>query len=218
VGDTDDLGLLLELSLFAIMKKNTWASWGEFEEMFGIPIRTAKTASTDPKVKAEIQSWMEEMGRAAYGVFPEGTELDIKTAGQSDAFQVFEAKRNACNEEISKLVNGQTMTTDNGSSRSQSETHLKTQDEITVDDMDDLQYLVNDELLPFLARHGYPFNNEDAFVWDEEQQLSVTERWKIDDGILKYFEVDPDYIEQTYGVPVTKMRSSPTSGGADSGK
>ena len=203
IGDPDDLGLLLELALFAIMKKNTWGSWSEFEEMFGVPIRTAETASTDPKVKAEIQSWMEEMGRAAYGVFPADTKLQIHNSGQGDAFQVFEFKRKACNEEMSKLINGQTMTSDNGSSRSQSETHLRTEDEITQDDMDDMAYLVNDTLLPFLAMHGYPFGDDDQFCWDQQEQLKLVDRWTIDNGILQHFTVDPKYIEETYGVKVT---------------
>ncbi|MDX5396525.1 MAG: DUF935 domain-containing protein, partial [Hymenobacteraceae bacterium] len=90
VGDTEDLGLLLQLSLYAIYKKNTWSSWNEFEEMFGVPIRIAKTASTDSRVKAEIMDWLEEMGSAAYGIFPDDTTLDIKESSQADAFQVFE--------------------------------------------------------------------------------------------------------------------------------
>jgi phage gp29-like protein len=215
VGDQDDLGLLLELSLFALMKKNTWASWGEFEEMFGVPIRTAETASADPKVKGEIQDWMEEMGRAAYGVFPEGTKLQIHNSGQGDAFQVFEQKRKACNEEISKLINGQTMTSDNGSSRSQSETHALTEDQITQDDMDDIHYLVNDDLLPFLIMHGYPFTPDDVFEWDQQEELKLLDRWTIDNGILTHFDVDPTYIEETYGVKV--LSSKKAAGAAPDG-
>lgn len=214
IGEPDDLGLLLELAVFAIMKKNTWGSWSEFEEMFGVPIRTAETASTDPKVKAEIQSWMEEMGRAAYGVFPTDTKLQIHNSGQGDAFQVFEFKRKACNEEMSKLINGQTMTSDNGSSRSQSETHLLTEDVITQDDMDDVQYLVNDTLLPFLAIHGYPFTDDDQFAWDEQEQLKLVDRWQIDNGILQHFTVDPQYIEETYGVKVTARELAGGAGAA----
>jgi len=207
IGDSEDLGLLLPLSLLAIYKKNTWASWSEFEEIFGIPIRIAKVASQDPKVKAEVQQWMEEMGTASYGIFPTGTELDIKAGAQTDAFQVFEVKRKAINEEMSKLVNGQTMTTDNGSSRSQSEVHERTEGQITLDDLSDISYLINDELLPFAVLHGYPFSATDQFVWDEQEQLSIMDKWKIHSGILQYFDVDPAFIEETYGIPVLGKRA-----------
>ena len=54
---------------------------------------------------------------------------------------------------MSKLVNGQTMTVDSGSSRSQSEVHLRTENEVTKADIRNLLRWLNDTLLPALRAH-----------------------------------------------------------------
>src|SRR5690606_5264683 len=68
------LGLLDAAAPLYILRKHSWANWDQFEEMFGIPIRIAKTASQDKKVRAQISSWLKDLGSAAHAVFPQDTE------------------------------------------------------------------------------------------------------------------------------------------------
>ena len=49
VGTKDDLGLYLKAAVQTIPKKYALAFWDAFAEMFGLPIRIAKTASRDQK-------------------------------------------------------------------------------------------------------------------------------------------------------------------------
>jgi len=69
-GDKEDLGLLVKASILIILKKHSWQSWDRFEEIYGIAIRIAKTASNDKTVLENIEKWLDEMGSAPYGVFP----------------------------------------------------------------------------------------------------------------------------------------------------
>ena len=210
-GDPSDLGLLLIASIGVILKKHSWQNWDEFEEIFGIPIRTATTPGNDKKVLDQIEVWLKKMGSAAYGVFPEGTTLDIKENKSSDAYGVFNEKRKAINEELSILILGQTMTVMNGSSRSQSETHQKTSDEIMNDDLTFIEDLVNDELIPRLISFGYAFNDNHRFAWDTTDALPLSEQWKIDQGLLEKFDIDPEYFQEKYNVPVKlKAVAAPT--------
>ena len=64
------------------------------------------------------------MGSAFWGLFPDGTEIDIKESSRGDAYNVYDKRVDRCNSEISKGILNQTMTIDAGSSLSQSETHL----------------------------------------------------------------------------------------------
>ena len=73
-----NIGILEKAAVYTILKRHSWGSWDEFEELFGIPIRIAKIASQSETVKNEVAGWLEEMGSAPYGVFPIGTEVDIK--------------------------------------------------------------------------------------------------------------------------------------------
>ncbi|WBX72910.1 hypothetical protein PG913_08335 [Tenacibaculum pacificus] len=83
------VGLLEKAAVYTILKRHSWGSWDEFEELFGVPIRIAKIASSSTTVKNEVAGWLEEMGSAPYGVFPLGTDVEIIENTKSDSFQVF---------------------------------------------------------------------------------------------------------------------------------
>lgn len=122
----DNVGLLEKAFPYTCLKRHSWGSWDEFEELFGIPIRIAKVASQSDAVKNEVAGWLQEMGSASYGVFPVGTEIEIKENTKGDAYNVFFQKIKALDAELSKLVLHQTMTTDNGASKAQGNVHENT--------------------------------------------------------------------------------------------
>ena len=208
IGDPGDLGLLNKLAVLYILKKHSWAAWDQFEELFGLPIRWAQTDKSDKKTLGEIESWLSNMGKAAYGIFPQDMKFEIKESTRTDAYQVFDMKRKACNEEAAICINGQTMTTMNGSSRSQGEVHERTQDDITVDDLDFLESWVNDDLMPFLTVHGYGFDDNDIFEWDLPDDLQA--KLKIFQGVKGMgFKLDPDQVEKTFGVKIIGTDDEP---------
>lgn len=204
----DNIGLLEKASVYCILKRHSWGSWDEFEELFGIPIRIAKIASQSDSVKREVAGWLEEMGSAPYGVFPIGTEVDIKENSKSDAFQVFYRKIEALDKELSKLVLHQTMTTENGSSKAQGSVHENTLQEVVYADEKKMLSFLNNKLVPAMRNLGYniPQNAkiEVEKTADPNQQIAVDSVLMSNGYILK-----KDYIEQTYGVEIESMPSSP---------
>lgn len=201
IGENADLGYLNKLIPLYILKKHSWAAWDKFEEMFGLPIRWAKTDKEDPKSINEIQRWLESMGKASYGIFDKNTEFELKESTRADAYQVFDMKRKAVNEEIVITVNGQTMTTMDGASRSQAEVHQLTQDDITVDDLDFIQGLTNYDLMALLNFHGYGFDENDVFEWDLPEDLEA--KLKIFKGVNDMgFELDQDQVSKVFGVNI----------------
>lgn len=211
IGDPYDLGLLNLAAPLLILKKHSWQNWDEFEEIFGMPIRVAKTASQDPRVQNEIEGWLKEMGTAPYGIFPEGTELEIIQSTQPDSFRVFQEKMKAVNEELAILICGQTMTSMNGSSRSQGEVHERVMAEITKDDECGFRTLVNECWLPMLIRaHGYPFEEGDSFEWDQPEDLQNL--LKIYSGINAMgFQLDPADVTKKFGVPILGIKTTPAA-------
>lgn len=206
VGDRKNLGLLQKVAPQSLSKKNMLAYWDTFGELFGMPVRIAKTASRDPNDKASIEKMMQMMGAAAWGLFPEGTEVDIKETTRGDAFNVYDKRVERCNSEISKGILGQTMTTDNGGSLAQSEVHLKILKNITDKDADFLRDLINWRLMPFMEMHGFPvkdlrFNWDDSVDWTPEQQL------QIEQMLLGQYDIDPKYFVEKYNIPVTGAKS-----------
>ncbi|WP_438287722.1 phage portal protein family protein [Phocaeicola vulgatus] len=124
-GQPDDLGLFLKAATQTIPKKNALAFWDTFAEIFGMPMRIAKTTTRDEKELAKMEKMMDSMGASLWGVFQEGTEIEVVESTKGDAFNVYDKRVDRANSELSKLIIGQTMTIEDGSSLSQSQTHLE---------------------------------------------------------------------------------------------
>lgn len=198
------LGILNDIVPNLIWKRNAMQSWAEFCERFGIPLTTATTLKQDDETLDLIESMLQQLGEAAYGVFPEGTTLEIKEANRQDAYQVFDnmVKRN--DEEISKALVGGTMLSDNGSSRSQSEVHERNLIErIAVSDRRKITFIVNDYLIPLLQNQGYSFSENDVFAFDVTQEISITEHWKIVRDAMQTYEIDQDWLSKRFNIPIT---------------
>lgn len=212
----DHVGLLEKAAPYAILKRHSWGSWDEFEELFGIPIRIAKIASQSETVKNEVADWLEQMGSAPYAVFPLGTEVEIKENSKTDSFNVFYQKIKALDAEMSKLVLHQTMTTDNGSSKAQGSVHENTLEEvITADEKKQLAFL-NKWVLNGMRALGYKIPDNAKIII--ERTTDPQEQIKIDGQLLNSgYVLKKDYIEQTYGVEIERMpgdsATAPTSAG-----
>ena len=199
VGSRRDLGLLLKASPWVIWKLLTVGAWANFVEMFGAPYR-ALVGDFDEKLMGDYNQMMAEMGEAAYGIFPGGTDFKFVTAPNSTG-QVYDTYIERANSELSKLILGQTMTTDNGSSRSQSEVHERVANAYERDDAKWLAEWINEELLPFLLIHGYPLAGYE-FRFDESESLGKEAQFKIVQGIMQNsgYQVSRQYLEDTFGV------------------
>jgi hypothetical protein len=203
IGKPGKLGLMDAIIPLYIMRKHSWANWDQFEEMFGIPLRIAKTSSSDPKVKAAIVAWLRDMGSAAHALFPKDTDIDIKENKQTDAFQVFHQKLTAAKEEICLILNSQYETSSGSGSRAKAETVVaSTQDETTKADLRDLYFLINDNLMPKLANIGYPINPEmDILQFNIPKDLKA--ELDIFQGVSNLgFELDPVQVEETFNVKI----------------
>ncbi|HLO92428.1 MAG TPA: DUF935 family protein [Lentimicrobium sp.] len=205
-----DLGELNSPSKEAISKKYVLQFWDQFAEMFGMPIRVGKTTSRDPKDHEKVQDMLEKMGAAAWGLFPEGTSIEVIGSQQRDAFKVYDQRIIRANSEISKAILGQTMTMDNGSSRAQALVHEDVADDIAEDDRDFIRDVVNDDLFPFLIKHGWPLKGF-KFDWDDAHEYSPEEMKDIEEMLLKYYDVEPEYFIDKYGVKIMgKKEIKPT--------
>lgn len=208
-GKPKDLGLYLKAAHQAIPKKNMLAYWDQFGEIFGMPIRIAKSTARDPKDRSRIENMLASMGAAAWGLFPEGTEIDIKETTRGDAFNVYDKRVERANSEISKGLLNQTMTIDNGSSLSQSEVHLEVFENVVESDADLVKDIVNDQLIPRMIKHGFPIKGL-RFIYDESIDYTPEQQVSFETMIADRFEVDPKYFIDKYNIPIIGKKQVPT--------
>ena len=209
IGKPYDLGLLLMCAPQCISKKNMLGFWDMFGEIFGAPMRIAKATTTDDSERKKIEDALENMGNAFWGLFPDGTEIDIKESSRGDAYNVYDKRVDRCNSELSKGILNQTMTIDAGSSLSQSETHLDVFENIIEADKKMLAYNVNDHLLPFMKQHGFPVAGL-RFEWDDTAAFTPSEQREMERVLLEYYEIDPQYFIDKYNVTITGVRQAKT--------
>ena len=150
------------------------------------------------------------MGAAAWGLFPDGTDIEIKESTRGDAYNVYDKRIDRANSEISKGILNQTMTIDSGSSLSQSETHLEVFENVCAADAKLIKYIVNDRLIPKMIKHGFDLKGR-TFDWDDAATYSPAEQREIERVILQYYHVDPKYFQDKYKITITGERDD--SGG-----
>lgn len=206
VGQPYDLGLFLKCAPSALSKKNMLAFWDSFGEIFGMPIRIAKTSSYDDKDRNQIENMLAGMGAAFYGLFPEGTDVEIKETSRGDAFNVYDKRIDRANSELSKGLLNQTMTIDSGSSLSQSEVHLEVFENVIASDEKLIRNTVNNRLIPFMIKHGFPLEGY-RFEWDDTVVYSPEHIREVERMLIQgNYEIDPKYFADKYGIPITGRR------------
>lgn len=207
IGKPRDLGLLLKCAPSCISKKNMLAFWDMFGEIFGVPMRVARTNTQDAKERARIEQSLDKMGAAFWALFSEGTDIEIKESSRGDAYNVYDRRVDRCNSELSKGVLMQTMTIDSGSSLSQSETHLEIFEDVVAADARLIACIVNDKLLPLMVKHGFPVKGL-SFEWDNAASFSPAEQREMERVLLQYYDIDPQYFIDKYNIGITGIRQS----------
>lgn len=206
-GQPNDLGIYLKAATQTIPKKHALRFWDMFAEIFGMPMRVAKTASRDKSELDKLERILKDAGAAQYIMAPEGTEINVIESTRGDAFNVYDKRIDRANSEISKLIIGQTMTIEDGSSLSQSETHLKVFNNLVEADRDFIRDLINDQLLPRMIKHEFPVNGL-HFDWDDSVDYTPEQQMTFEKMVADRYEVEPSYFADKYGMPVGKQRVS----------
>lgn len=210
VGEPDDLGLILEACPHVIYKRGGFGDWAEFAEVFGMPFRWA--TYNNEQSRGILEEALEQAGSAGFVVAPEDAKLQFfnPTSG-SQSNDIFRFLIDACNQELSITILGNTMTTQEAkhSGYAQSETQMKTQDEIHSDDRAFVLSVLNEDLLPYLASLGYQVDGG-AWEWEDGDGMSLTERLNIDTRIHGIgVPIGLDYWYEKYGIPKPKPGEVP---------
>ena len=208
VGARDDLGLYLKAATSTIPKKYALAFWDAFAEMFGLPIRIVKTASRDQKDIDSLAKMMDQMGYKAWAVLPEESSIELKESARSDAYNVYDKRVERANSELSKLILYVTMTIEDGASLSQSQVHYKILENLIYEIADTVRDVVNDQLIPKMAKLGFPVAGL-RFDWDDPVDYTPEQQKAFEEMILNNYEVDGSYFADKYGLPVGERRQDP---------
>jgi SPP1 gp7 family putative phage head morphogenesis protein len=170
VGDDDDYGLLLKASRYVIWKNYSFSDWSRHSEKYGMPTIIANTNSTDESELDNMAKDLAAVGSNGWAILAAEDKVTLLEQVNGDPYKIYQEFIKTNDEQISKLIIGQTMTTDNGSSNSQSEVHERVLDAYVEADMRWLSFVVNKQLIPFLIQQGFNYLEGYEFVWKHLQE------------------------------------------------
>lgn len=201
VGETLNLGLLAKAAPYILWKKLAMGAWAEYTEIFGTPIRIGKTNDRDSVTRTNMEGFLKNLGTAGWGVFDKDDIVELIESNKSDAYEVFDKLIERCNSEISKLIIGQTGTTDEKSYSGSANVHERILYMYKETDEKYLQSVFKYQLIPLMNKHGMGFENLYIKI-KEDDKFTSAEKAKIDIELLKYYTIPKEYIEAEYGTPV----------------
>lgn len=142
-----------------MLKSYSLRDWSAFIETFGMPLRLGrydKNATEDEK--ATLLQAVMNIGADAAAIVPSSMKIDFQDArGTTGAEKLFAAHADWWDRTVSKLVLGQTMTADSGSSRAQAQVHNEVRLDLRKADGRALAATLNRDLVaPFVALNYGP--------------------------------------------------------------
>lgn len=201
IGKQRNFGLFLKTAPFAIWKRGGFGDYAQWIELFGMPQRVGKYSSHDPESRRLLEQAMEKAGSAPWIVIPKESDVEtVNNTGTGSSSGAHNDFRKACNEEMLITILGQTMTTLDGSSKSQSETHKAVEEGKNRADMRYVRRVLNWLVVPMLEKRGFPVTGG-KFVFPES-----TEELSVDDvvALSDIMEIPTSYLHEKYSIPVAK--------------
>lgn len=157
-GQYDLHAVMRPIARWYVLKSFAVLAWTQYAEKFGFPIPTITVAKEDyQKNKELMKKLLESVGVNRYGIFFEGMEYDLHQAPDAKQVDVFSKYIDLCNMEMTINVLGQNLTTEvKGGSLAASRTHETILDQITADDIDWLDGIVQRQIADPIVRVNMP--------------------------------------------------------------
>lgn len=182
------------------LKKNGYKFWSMLLDKFGMPTGVGKyPAGTTPEEQRKLLQAVAAIQSSSGVIIPDGMLIEFLEAARSGTVgnEGFVDRMDAA---IAKVILSQTMTTDNGSSKSQSQTHMDVREEVVKGDADLICSSFNNGPGKWLTDWNYPGATPPK-VWrkiDPPEDLGMlAER---DTKIYAMgFEPTEEYVQNTYG-------------------
>lgn len=217
-----DLGLFSAVAPLILAKKFTFANYVNFSHTYGQPIIHGKTESENTIDRKRMANDIASAAQNKVIVTGLNDEVDIKTFTMSNSEHVFTGLITIVDRDVSNLILGsESMAGATQSYVGATRAHENIfRDRIEVY-RDFIELVMNESVVPRLVRLGYlPDGLE--FKYAKRIEMSDEDRIRLFQNLTASWEMDPETIEQEFGVKVKRQLNvmpegavgSASSGGA----
>lgn len=133
--------------------------------------------------KQELLDAIVRIGSDAAGIIPETTMIEFKEANKTTSADIYEQLARYCDEQISKAILGQTLTSDSGGgSYAQSKTHNEVRHDLTAADAKALAVTIRRDIIRPLVEYNFGADANVPFIRfnsdEEEDQKEAVDMYR----------------------------------------
>ena len=155
-GHPSRYGVLRVVAWMYLFKNYDLKDWVSFCEVYGMPLRLGTyDATASEKDKAALMDAIVRMGTEAAGIVPSGTDIRFIESNKQSSVDIYERLARFCDEQMSKAIVGQTLTSDSGGSYAQSKTHNDVRKDLTEADCKAVMETVRRDLIRPLVEFNF---------------------------------------------------------------
>lgn len=208
IGRSTDLGLLAKAAPWVIYKRNTTADWAQFSEVFGMPIQEYIYDTDDEDARIRALNDANSIGSLATFIHGKDTELQLREAGnKTGSADVYERLVERCNSEISKLILGNTLTTESSEKGTQAlgTVHKKVEESVAKADREYVLNVLNYDMTDIFSHMG--INTAGGkFCFPEKKDVDPDTEMSVLTQLHTTFSlpIDDDYLYEKFGVEKPK--------------
>jgi phage gp29-like protein len=204
VGEPRELGALAKAAYWVIYKRNTVSDWAQFSEIFGTPIREYVYETDDDEARQRAINDAENAGSLAVLIHSKDSTLNLLESGnKSGTADLYERLCERCNSEISKLILGNTLTTESSTNGTQAlgTVHQKVEERVAQADRQYVLDTLNYEMADVFAALGINTLGGE-FCFPEPKNIDLAAKASILTQLRTTFNlpISDDYLYAEFGV------------------
>jgi len=204
LGNPRDLGLLSKAALYVIYKRNAMSDFAQFVELYGHPLKEGTYDAYDTEIRKKLTEDLYNAGGSSVFVHPNGTNVTLHdTTSKGATGELYKGFMQFCNDELSKLELGNTLTTEVGDKGTQAlgTVHQAGEDKITRLIKMLALNILNYELTDVFTNLGFNTAGGD-FTFATPQNKDLSARIQIDLQLKAMgLKIPETYLYETYGIP-----------------
>lgn len=199
--DCDGIGLLNKAVPHVLFKKFAQSCWSELCEIYGIPPRVMKTDTRDQGMLDRAEAMMRDVGSAAWFIIDSSENFDF-AKGMDTNGDVYSNLITLCYNETSMLVSGAIVGQDtkNGN-ESKEKVSIAILDRLVDSDKRMVEMYMNSIVIPAFISIGWMPSTTSRFRFAAVEDTDKL--WTFTKEILPHKEVDNDFIQEKFGIPVS---------------
>ena len=199
-------GVLRVVSWMYLFKNYDIKDWIAFCEVYGMPLRLGKyQPGASEADKIALMQALIQIGADAAGIIPDGTTIDFITTEKASSTDLYERLARYCDEQISKAILGQTLTSDSGGgSFAQSKTHNEVRHDLTVADCKALAATLRRDLIRPLCIFNFGEDKRIPYLrFDCEEAEDLEQTANILGTLIEKtgLKVPTSYIYKKFSIP-----------------